>query len=330
MFADYDDLSVISNDLTHRKGTTLISIVRNEMYMLPAFLKHYRDLGIERFVVLDDKSDDGTLEYLSQQKDVMVVGSTARYGEVISPNGRMPMPDMRSNIVWRNVLMWKYGLGRWTMMLDADEFLVLPSGMTVQDLEKCVLELDERAIVGIMLDVYPKNITDLQEGGDFQPSSPWYFDGQQHLRLRHGGGLAEIYPGARARLLAKYGLRKPGLRLRARNIVKKPWFPGFNLNSKVMFHRWGESDLFLNAHKTTAPVSDRILLPIKHYKFNSDIYRKVEVALAEKRYAGGSVEYQSLSALLARMRMRNGSFLYRYSRLANDFDAFADTGNAVL
>jgi hypothetical protein len=226
--------------------------------------------------------------------------------------------------------MWKYGFGRWTMMLDADEFVVLPQGVTVQDLEKRVHELDRGSILGVMLDVYPSNIVDLQDVSDFQPSSQWFFDGQQHLRLRQGGSHAHLYPGARARLLAKYGLRKLSLRLRVRNVVKKPWFPGFNLNSKAIFHRWGESDLFLNSHKTTSPVNDRILLPIRHYKFNSDVYRRVEIALAEKRYAGGSVEYQSISELLLRMKMRNGSFLYRYSRSANDFDAFLDTGNAIL
>jgi hypothetical protein len=330
VFADYDDLTLVSNDLTRNGGVTLISIVRNEMYMLPAFLEHYRALGVERFIILDDRSDDGTREFLFRQPDVMVVGSSARYGEVLSPDGRMPFPDMRSNIVWRNVLIWKYGFGQWTMMLDADEFLVLPSGMKIQDVVAQASEQEQRAVMGIMLDVYPRKIADLKDDSVLQPQSGWFFDGQPHLRMREGGNPAVVYPGARARLMVKYGLRKADLRLRVRNIVRKPWYPGFNLNSKVILHRWGDSDLFLNAHKTTAQVNDRILLPIKHYKFNADLYRKVEVALSEKRYAGGSVEYRSLSDLLERMKTRDGSFLYRYSRDAGSFEAFAETGNAIL
>jgi len=330
VFTAYDDLTVVSNDLTEKEGTTLISIVRNEMYMLPTFLEHYRALGVERFIILDDRSDDGTLEFLCRQPDVMVVGSGARYGEVVPPNGRMPFPDMRSNIVWRNVLMWKYGFGQWTMMLDADEFLALPPRMTIQDLMARASEQKQRAVIGIMLDVYPRNVTDLKGDKGLQPVAGWFFDGQPHLRMRGGGNPAVVYPGARARLMVKYGLRKTDLRLRVRNLIKKPWYPGFNINSKVILHRWADSDIFLNAHKTTAQVNDRLLLPIKHYKFNSDLFRKVEVALAEKRYAGGSVEYRSLSDLLERMNARNGSFLYRYSRDADSFDAFADTGNAIL
>jgi hypothetical protein len=102
------------------------------------------------------------------------------------------------------------------------------------------------------------------------------------------------------------------------------------LNSKIVLHRWGESDLFLNAHKTTSPASGNVLLPIKHYKFTSEVYRKVNASLTERRHAGGSVEYDSLSNLLVRMSERGGSFRYSWSRLAGRFEDFNDSGNARL
>ena len=40
----------------------------------PAFLAHYRRLGADRFVILDDRSTDGTVAFLAAQPDVMVVG----------------------------------------------------------------------------------------------------------------------------------------------------------------------------------------------------------------------------------------------------------------
>lgn len=330
MFSDYDDLSVISNDLSDRSGPTLIAIVRNEMYMLPAFLAHYRALGIARFIFLDDQSDDDTRAYLARQPDAMVLESPVRYGQVIAPQGRIPLPDMRSNIVWRNVLMGRYGRDRWTLLLDVDEFLALPQGMTIPDLIARAEADGRRAVTGIMLDLYPENIADLATYRPFDPEMGWYFDGQPHLRLREGGAISTLYPGARARLAVRYGLHRIGLRNRVRNLVRAPWYPGVNLNEKAVLHCWGESDLFLNAHKTTALASGRLLLPIKHYKFTTDLYRKVEMALAEQRYAGGSVEYRLVEALLQRMTARGGGFRYSLSRAAEGFEPFAATGNAQL
>jgi hypothetical protein len=95
-------------------------------------------------------------------------------------------------------------------------------------------------------------------------------------------------------------------------------------------HRWGETDLFLDAHKTTAPASGEILLPIRHYKFNRDLYRRIDAAITERRYESGSLVYDALSELMDRMSRTDGSFLYRYSLRADEFAAFVETGNARL
>lgn len=46
----YNDLEIIGRDLSQSDSLTLVSLVHDEMYFLPAFLQHYRKLGIERFV----------------------------------------------------------------------------------------------------------------------------------------------------------------------------------------------------------------------------------------------------------------------------------------
>ncbi len=43
----------------------LVCTVRNSASYLPAFLAHYRRLGVTRFVFVDDRSDDGTAELLA-------------------------------------------------------------------------------------------------------------------------------------------------------------------------------------------------------------------------------------------------------------------------
>ena len=79
--AKYDDFVIASNDLTNAPGFTLTGLLHNEMFFLPEFLKHYRNLGVKRFIFLDDRSTDKTIDFLHEQEDVMVMQSKRRYGE---------------------------------------------------------------------------------------------------------------------------------------------------------------------------------------------------------------------------------------------------------
>src|SRR5690606_19203103 len=76
-------LELRHNPMLGRHAMTMCCIARNESFFLDAFLAHYRALGVERFIVLDDRSTDGSLEFLAAEPDVMIVGSDLRYGEDI-------------------------------------------------------------------------------------------------------------------------------------------------------------------------------------------------------------------------------------------------------
>ena len=45
----------------------LFCTLRNEDQRLPYFLKYYRDLGIDHFLMVDNNSDDGGAEFLGQK-----------------------------------------------------------------------------------------------------------------------------------------------------------------------------------------------------------------------------------------------------------------------
>jgi len=46
---------------------SLYAILRNESFFIQAFLNHYRSLGVQQFLILDDHSNDGTAELLCPQ-----------------------------------------------------------------------------------------------------------------------------------------------------------------------------------------------------------------------------------------------------------------------
>ena len=243
----YNDLRIVSGVDVDPSDFTLLAILRNEMYFLPAFLAHYRGLGVERFVFLDDRSDDGSFEYLLRQPDTVVVHSDSKFGHrfEVPPAISGFVRDPRILNLWRSILHDSFAPDRWALQVDLDEFIHLLEGMTFPDL---AIRLDrEGTRVGwaVMLDMYPKDIATFTENEDsprLDTSAAWYFDGEQHLRLRRGRPPKTVHPGARARLYQEYGVdrlysvlgirkqsvvqlsRKLGLRRRPRryNVISKP------------------------------------------------------------------------------------------------------------
>ena len=57
----------------------LFATIRNERVRLPYFLKYYRDLGIGHFLIVDNGSTDGSLDYLKDQPDVSIWHSSQNY-----------------------------------------------------------------------------------------------------------------------------------------------------------------------------------------------------------------------------------------------------------
>ena len=55
-------LEIRANPMLGTYAATVCAIVHDEMFFLEAFLEHYRRLGADRFIILDDCSTDGTIE----------------------------------------------------------------------------------------------------------------------------------------------------------------------------------------------------------------------------------------------------------------------------
>lgn len=95
-------------------GWFVFSAVRNEALRLPYFLEYYREMGAALFVVADNGSGDGTMEYLREQPDVLLFRACGKYSE------------SRCGVDWLNALLHRFGQNRWCLTVDADELLVFP------------------------------------------------------------------------------------------------------------------------------------------------------------------------------------------------------------
>jgi hypothetical protein len=331
LYAEFDDLEVLSPARAPGDGLPLCAVVRNEMYFLPAFLAHYRKVGVGHFVVVDDRSDDGSRDFLAGQPDVTLTGSRRRFGDLVVPSaGPNAGSEIRMAIVWRCLLPSRFAPRQWSVLADADEFVVLPPGVRLADVAGMADRLGTRCVTGVMLDVYPRRLEDFERQGAFDPNAEWFFDGERHLQLRKGRDPRVLYPGARARLMAELGIVRPKLKDRLNRLIGRRRYPRYNMLQKPFLRKWDPEDSLRDSHRSTIEPSDRLLLPLRHFKFNADSYRRIAEAIASGQHVGGSHEYVALDRVLAEMRGRGHPFLYARSRPSGDFATLVATGNAMI
>ena len=169
------------------------STVRNEILRLPFFLDYYRDMGINHFLIVDNGSTDGSLDYLAAQPDVSVWSTNASYKRA------------RFGVDWLNWLQMKYGHDHWNLVVDPDEFLVYPFCDT-RPLRALTDWLDASSIKSfsaMLLDMYPKGRLDEQPyeaGQNPIDIASWFDSGNYTVSRNKKFGNLWIQGGARARV----------------------------------------------------------------------------------------------------------------------------------
>lgn len=123
----------------------LITLCKNEIDKLREFLPYYRKLGVKRFVVIDNVSTDGSVEWLAHQPDVFLLQIRQEY--------RAERQD-----AWYNRVMAWLGDNRWYLVVDSDEFLTYP-GMEEHSIGDLIEKMTREKLThvrGFMLDMYAR------------------------------------------------------------------------------------------------------------------------------------------------------------------------------
>ena len=168
-------------DRTARLGARsliLACTLRNERVRLPFFMKYYRDLGVDHFLFVDNGSDDGSCDYLTDQPDASVWRTGASYR------------DANFGVDWMNHLLGRHAHGRWALVVDVDEFLVYPFCDT-RPLPALTGWLDDaglRSFGTLLLDMYPRGPVAARpciEGQNPLEIAAW-FDSANYTMRRNG------------------------------------------------------------------------------------------------------------------------------------------------
>jgi hypothetical protein len=171
----------------------VLSTLRNERVRLPYFLRYYRNLGVDHFLIVDNDSTDGSREYLAQQPDVSLWTTKASYKR------------SHFGVDWLTHLQRRHCHGHWCLTVDVDEFLIYPFCET-RPLRALTDWLDASAIrsfSAMLLDMYPKGPVNAQpyhEGQDPFEIAQYFDSGNYAIRRNPWQGNLWIQGGPRARV----------------------------------------------------------------------------------------------------------------------------------
>ena len=173
-------------------GILAFTTLRNEITRLPWFLRHYRNLGVDHFLMVDNGSDDGTAEYLLDQPDVSLWQTSASYRAA------------RFGVDWLTWLQIRYGHDHWTLTIDADELLIYAHHDTrsLHDLTTWLAAQNRQVFGALMLDLYPKGpLGDQTYDPDTDPVARlcWFDPGPYRARRQAPMGNLWVQGGVRER-----------------------------------------------------------------------------------------------------------------------------------
>ncbi|QCO56092.1 glycosyltransferase family 2 protein [Pseudorhodobacter turbinis] len=261
----------------------LFSTLRNERVRLPYFLKYYRGLGINHFLIVDNDSDDGSREYLQAQADVSLWHTKHSYKRA------------RFGVDWLNWLQMRYGHNHWTLVVDPDEFFIYPFCDT-RPLRALTDWLDASSIKSfsaMLLDMYPKgpiNTRPYKEGQDPFEIAQWFDSGNYTISRNAKYGNLWIQGGPRARVFFPDAPeRAPALNKTP--LVKWQWRYAYASSTHTLLPR----GLNLVYDEWGGEKASGCLL---HAKFLDTFASKAEEEMKRRQHYANSHEYKAYKAAL--------------------------------
>jgi len=283
--------------------------VRNEILRIRSVLDHHRMLGIDRFFIVDNGSEDGTVEFLEGQPDVALFVAHKDY------------KVSHAGLDWVHSILDTFCEGRWSLIVDADELFIYPhfEDHSLGTLCKFLDKFDHKAMLAIMVDMYSKApiaetvhqqmVSLLDECKYFDPGPYDIYPSPDFPFIKIRGG-----PRRRCFWDSSANGRPPAL-------------------SKVPLINWQRGYRYISSTHTMSPAPARETIPeicgaLLHFKFLNDFHHRAKIETdREQRYAnaiqykqylkkmdenptmnlyyGGSIEYRNSKTLIEHRLIRS-------------------------
>jgi hypothetical protein len=271
----------------NRDEVRVFMTVGDDMLRLESVLRHYRERGAHRFLIIDSGSTDGTLDYLASVPDVHVFSA----------------PGEGDALDRLNALLDRYGSGHWALTVDADELFIYPHCEQIELPLLCryLNYVGSQAVPCLSLDMYAASPI-----GDavHRPGAPLietcrYFDAAPYRMVSVDvGPYFEIHGGLRERLSAD---------------ASRP-----AVLTRVPLVRWQQGTRYLRGTANITPVRiSSIMAALLRFELLSDcIAGRDGIALGDDAstnfYYAGSVRFED-SAQLVELALMKTSKPYEES-----------------
>ncbi len=140
------EMNVLSDNLkisSDPMNPILIVVVKDDLLRMQLIFKHYRSIGISQFVVLDNGSTDGTVDFCTSQEGTRVYHVATPY-------------DGNRKEGWVERVIRSIGVDRWYIVVDSDEMLDYP-GREQHPVQALIVRqsaMGNKRLYGYMLDMY--------------------------------------------------------------------------------------------------------------------------------------------------------------------------------
>ena len=264
----FDTLPARSPDLAP-EAIVLVACVRNEMIRIGDFLDHYRRIGVDHFVIVDNASTDGTAEWLEQQPDVSLHRTSQSYAAA------------GCGWAWIETLLERHAAGRWCLVADADELLIYPEypQRSLKDLVAYHEAHGFTAMASLLLDMYAATLCPEKESvGGLLDLCPFYdSDGiRVSCRVLFDRTQDRLTGGFRQRVLGTQAI----------------------LNKIALFHNRPGVGLSQGNHAIIGARCSDLRAAHLHFKYLADFRERVAVEMARGEHWNGAAEYHSYARAL--------------------------------
>ena len=286
----------------------LFSVMRDEMWFLPAFLGHYRRIGVQQFVIWDDASTDGTREYLLAQPDVLLLESEYGFGDIVSTGGKSVFysfspnkeKKLRAGRAYKEIIPQHYFNGRYGLYVDADEFLFLPPGVaSLQDVVDRLKSAKADCVTASLVEFFPKDLSGLEDNTppkslDALLERYPLFEARPIVELRAGEQAVHSGVSKSTELFSRY-LSNDEAKLTS-PVLKTP----------IVHHHVGNRRD--GSHRATRPPASDVMLTMAHFVFTGQFKKKVDRAMQWQSHSRGGFKYYKYAEMLEEMERRGDSF----------------------
>ncbi|WP_299792774.1 glycosyltransferase family 2 protein [uncultured Marivita sp.] len=292
---------------------TLFSVMKNEIDFLPAWLEHHRGIGFEQFLIFDDASNDGTHDYLANEPDVVVITSELGYGDEIlflDPDGSSK--ELRFGVYSKIAAPHLFFDGSYVAYLDADEFLLLPPGVTsISDVISRLQLTKAPAAIASVVEFFPRDTAAFSKVmpksfPDLLLAYPW-FEPDPLLELEPGKHPVLIGQSKSEQLFEKFKIypnanrgRWDWLKLLFK-AKRQPKMPSSPRRKTPVVLRDSRSRM-IGSHRSNLPPSSDVMLTVAHFVFTAQFAAKIERAKEWGAHANGGRKYHYYARLLEAMK----------------------------